>query len=492
MEESTSRERTKGKCGDLVELPNPTLPAEELASRMLEALSERGLSQTAVCGLLALSPVYFSIWLKGKAMPETTKRLYSSACELWLADATFSVLDPALTRTNPSQVPRSKSSKPEKPEGAPPEGGSGGTGGSRQPRGVPGMPRGKERDQLASVTTPLQLMRDLLVGTGGREIAFQLHPPPAGHAGSVEAESRSLIIVHARVVCPAAVDDEEKAADGASKLKVKEEAASVAGEAAKTGPNEGGALAAEAPTADEEELRGASGDSASSRVLFRCDGAAKPFACLLPSGALRDPDDEGKPDLPALAISERPQRYRKSRQAAAEASADPELAAALEESRRSAALTPMSGGLADAVAQPPADGIAGAAAADGGGAVSDAELRRQLLSTLQTMSSEPLELRASRLRAAALEEACPALRWTAFCSVCGRHFEELDGAHQLAAVRASVQPLICSLLSHVCTGLSLCSLAIARGSTRGCTWCTVMLRGCAARSSRSPCRSCVP
>ena len=55
MEESTSRERTKGKCGDLVELPNPTLPAEELASRMLEALSERGLSQTAVCGLLALS-----------------------------------------------------------------------------------------------------------------------------------------------------------------------------------------------------------------------------------------------------------------------------------------------------------------------------------------------------------------------------------------------------------------------------------------------------
>ena len=78
------RERTRGSLGNLTELPLPTVATEELAERVVDALAERGLSQTAVCAQLSLSPVYLSIWLKGKAMPDLTKQLYSSAIELWL------------------------------------------------------------------------------------------------------------------------------------------------------------------------------------------------------------------------------------------------------------------------------------------------------------------------------------------------------------------------------------------------------------------------
>ena len=114
---SGKRARTKGSIrGDLAELPPPSLPVETLTSKMMAMLQERGMSQTSVCSQLALSPVYFSIWLKGRAMPDATRRLYSSACELWIEDATFSVLDPSLTRTNPSQVPRTKGG--EKPAAA--------------------------------------------------------------------------------------------------------------------------------------------------------------------------------------------------------------------------------------------------------------------------------------------------------------------------------------------------------------------------------------
>jgi hypothetical protein len=44
-------------------------------------------------------------------MPELTKQLYSAAIELWLDDEQFHILDPSITRTNPSQVPRSKGGK---------------------------------------------------------------------------------------------------------------------------------------------------------------------------------------------------------------------------------------------------------------------------------------------------------------------------------------------------------------------------------------------
>ena len=104
-------EYTRGARGNLQELPLPTRAAEELASSVLEMLRTRGLSQTALCCQLSLSPVYFSIWLKGRPMPELTKQLYSAAIELWLDDEQFHILDPSITRTNPSQVPRSKGGK---------------------------------------------------------------------------------------------------------------------------------------------------------------------------------------------------------------------------------------------------------------------------------------------------------------------------------------------------------------------------------------------
>ena len=107
--------RTCGLCGDLDELPKHTVAYDELVVQMAEALHSRDMSQRAVCSVLALNPFYFSGWLKNKPMPEATRRRYSAAAELWLADSTFAILDPTLTNTSASQVPtppRGKHARP--------------------------------------------------------------------------------------------------------------------------------------------------------------------------------------------------------------------------------------------------------------------------------------------------------------------------------------------------------------------------------------------
>ena len=227
-------EYTRGARGNLQELPLPTRAAEELASSVLEMLRTRGLSQTALCCQLSLSPVYFSIWLKGRPMPELTKQLYSAAIELWLDDEQFHILDPSITRTNPSQVPRSKGGKSlaEVKDRAPIE--AGGRAKAAAPKGSK-----QERDQLSVPTTPYGLLAELLSASpsgiapscsGTTELAFQLHsgtrPLPSAFrdggvststgivgAGGVgagvgagmgaalvsEAEA-SLLIVHAKLV----------------------------------------------------------------------------------------------------------------------------------------------------------------------------------------------------------------------------------------------------------------------------------------------------
>ena len=42
--------------GDLAELPDPTKPAEELATQVQDAMTERNLSQNALCGVLVPVP----------------------------------------------------------------------------------------------------------------------------------------------------------------------------------------------------------------------------------------------------------------------------------------------------------------------------------------------------------------------------------------------------------------------------------------------------
>ena len=57
----------QGKTVHLAELPEATVRDEDfetLAERVHETLRARGLSQNSVCAQLALSPVYFSIWLR--------------------------------------------------------------------------------------------------------------------------------------------------------------------------------------------------------------------------------------------------------------------------------------------------------------------------------------------------------------------------------------------------------------------------------------------
>ena len=368
VETAASRRRmnTSGRRGDLSDLPEPTMSVEDLAPKVLEAVQTRGVSQTAVCGTLSLSPVYFSIWLKGKAMPETTKKLYTSALELWLDDESFVIHDPALTRTNPSQVPKPKGQRPppaEKAERAPSSDGGG------TARTKAHAARRQERDLLGNPVTPHTLLSELL--DHGGEMAFQLHFAPPTLAGAAshstaalanEAE-RSLILMYAKLEptpvkleasagVPAITEDgvlrdgtptapsDAPAASGSS-----EAGASEAAEAAAAAGAEGGAPAAVADShGGGERPRVSKATKAAAHtgmVAFRLPHTTEPFMRLQPNGTLREANDtsvdEGSveahtvPGCPlcsvlstlieprtvraagrtaALAVTERPQRYR--------------------------------------------------------------------------------------------------------------------------------------------------------------------------------------
>ncbi len=506
-------ERVRGVRGNLQELPTPTRTAEELASSVLDALHARSLSQTALCCQLSLSPVYFSIWLKSKPMPDLTKQLYSSAVELWLEDAEFHILDPSLTRTNPSQVPKTKGDKSsvDVKERPPPEvrDGPGGRAKGVAPKGSK-----QERDQLSAPTTPYGLLSELLSASpsgtapsssGSAELAFQLHsatrPLPsalsdggstrggagagslgAGGVGAAlvnEAEA-SLLIVRAKLVldtarqrslAPDAAASEAPATAGQSTAVAKGRGAGAGGNS-----GDGGSSGA---------CGGSPGSGGSTQVLwieFRREGDSVPLAVLLANGTMRAPGDvpstATEPGRAAvLALSERPQRYRRtpSHHRLGVSSERSQLARALADSRRTAAAHAAlvdavaaasagpgdTGGAAKAASDTAAAaGTAAAASAAAGTAaaplhsatglaaalpatvaaanaatVDTKAIRRQLLSTLQAMAAAPLQLRQRRRQALDLAAAWgeESGMWVGFCSCCGRHFERLEGPEQLAA-----------------------------------------------------------
>ena len=404
--------------GPLTTLPAPTLDAEEIAKKMVEALAERGLSQAAVCTVLAFSPVYFSIFLRGSksGMPETTKRLYSSACELWLSDPSFAILDPALTRTNPSQVPRAKGKRPAAGSSTSGGGGGGGGGGGAAPKGNNGSGSGggsgkarrpphayglTDKDRDAAQTTPLLLLEELLTGFEGREVAFQLQP---SQGASIDAET-GLILIYA-TLHPSVPD---AASAGGSDDGEGEEAGGGAAPSTEASgePSKADAKADEvADVSDATSTAAGAAPAGGARVVFRREGDPAPFGALFPNGALRSPDEStDEASATMLAVHERPQRYRKTR-LESEAANDPQLAAVLKDSLASA---------------PAAETAAAAAAAA-------PELRKRLLHTLQAMAASPLELRQHKRQASALA----GMRWTAFCSVSGRWFEGLNGLQNLA------------------------------------------------------------
>ena len=59
---------------DLSELPTPRQSQEQISARAYEVMKQRGVTQTAVCIQLSLSPVYLSMWLStpgGPVKPRT-------------------------------------------------------------------------------------------------------------------------------------------------------------------------------------------------------------------------------------------------------------------------------------------------------------------------------------------------------------------------------------------------------------------------------------
>ena len=159
---------------------------------------------------------------------------------------------------------------------------------------------------------------------------------------------------------------------------------------------------------------------------------------LLPNGALLDYQEakSGKVAVaPVLAVTDRPQRVRKQQRY--DESLDPQLAQAIEESRQAAVIERSLGGdsgLSGVCGGSGGAGVAGGAAGGSGAAGPSLQvLRERLRLTLQTMADTPLELRQRKRAAAAVDARCPDVQWSAFCSVCGRHFESLSGSQMLAS-----------------------------------------------------------
>jgi len=61
---STAGSSASDGATPMTELPKATLGQVELTALVAKAMAERGMSQNQVCGQLALSPVYFSMWLR--------------------------------------------------------------------------------------------------------------------------------------------------------------------------------------------------------------------------------------------------------------------------------------------------------------------------------------------------------------------------------------------------------------------------------------------
>ena len=64
---------------DLSELPTPRQSQEQISARAYEVMKQRGVTQTAVCIQLSLSPVYLSMWLSTPGGPVTPDQLAASA-----------------------------------------------------------------------------------------------------------------------------------------------------------------------------------------------------------------------------------------------------------------------------------------------------------------------------------------------------------------------------------------------------------------------------
>ncbi|KAL1495958.1 hypothetical protein AB1Y20_014600 [Prymnesium parvum] len=148
------------------QLPPPTIELRELARRVMGRLKEWNLTQSALCVQLALSPVYFSCWLRERELPKVTKQLYSSALEAWMADPHFNIQDPSITGTPSTQVAR-----PCRGRGR----GAGGGGGGR--RGRPSRPSPSASRASAAAPHP-PLLRLRLTRRSSSACASPAAPPP--------------------------------------------------------------------------------------------------------------------------------------------------------------------------------------------------------------------------------------------------------------------------------------------------------------------------
>ena len=196
-----------GANGPVLELPAPSLPFEEVRTRAVDAMRARSFTQSGLCRRLCLSPVYFSMWLREKALPAAVKAAYHAAVETWVADETFTVYVPSLTKTTASQVPGRT-----RPQRA----GAAGGGGGPKPKTRSGdgpsaaaskveAARRQERREMAVPTTPHALLTEMLNNAGGAPLArvrFQLQQPcqPAAADGGCVSVAEASAAAAAELV----------------------------------------------------------------------------------------------------------------------------------------------------------------------------------------------------------------------------------------------------------------------------------------------------
>jgi len=418
----------------VTELPEPTRSQTEIIRLVLEAMEERGVNQTFICGRLALSPVYFSMWLKEKQMPARKKSLYASACEMWVGDEAFSIRNASLTDTNPAQVPslgRPTSGGGLRARG---RGGRGGRGRGRPPAargsggvGSRGRGDGAAARRLAQPTSLHGIVSELLSGLPS--VAFQLvrprrSRPDAAADGDPSSwggvgEERSFCVVRASAVAGSASGAVElRSADAVLAWLGSDSVLRPEGEDAPAQAGGGGEGLGEG--SDKERERGG-------------EAAAEGERAPTPSGWLSEAG--------CVAVN-KPQRKRKAVsyvEAAAAAAAARAVSSAssqhgvceqMDEEVAGRRRPRLGGEAADHVPAAPDTREAAPAEAE----AEEQQLRQRLLWTLEAMAAAPLELRRKRRRADEIAaRSGGAVAWGACCSRCGQWFEAVGGALQLSS-----------------------------------------------------------
>ena len=175
-----------------------TLDIEALIPLITSDLKERRFSQQRLCAQLSISPESLSDLLGGEDLPSPLCTTYPAALEKWHLDPAFRIDDPAVTGTEPSDVPRVNQPRARAPPQPPPAPEDWRVPKRREPpppavlAEEPAPASAPEQVPAASPQKRLRGVTDVVTGDDGEEMwvdenGVPLRPPLLGGAALREA-----------------------------------------------------------------------------------------------------------------------------------------------------------------------------------------------------------------------------------------------------------------------------------------------------------------